>query len=397
MANIGIQIERNRAHGRGVLEGIADYQLAETNWLVELLERKDLLKPDVLAGFDGIVARVMDNEVADALVAFGKPVVDAYGRLDDNPLTSIRLDDAAIGEMAAAAFRDHYFRNCAFCGFPGIRFSEARGAAFKASVESQGGVCSVYGENSRHAFHDRMFLRERVDSVADESALATWVRKLPKPVAVFCCNDLRALQLQRICVKRRIALDRSISILGVDNDIVLCTFSKPSLSSIDTDPRALGRTAARLLDRQLRGERKKKDGPQQFLHPPRGVVERMSTAVYPFKTPWLPGAVEFIRAHLREGVSANDVVKFVGYSHPVVGRAFKEEMGMTIQKEIIRLRCNLACRLLAETDLSSAEIAVRCGYPDIHYFYHVFTESFKEPPEAWRKSWRADHAGLGGR
>ena len=388
MATVGIQIERNRAHGRGVLEGIADYQLAETNWQVELLERKDLLKPDVLAGFDGIVARVMDNEVADALVAFGKPVVDAYGRLDGNPLASIRLDDAAIGEMAAEAFRDHYFRNCAFCGFPGIRFSEARGAAFKASVEAHGGTCAVYGEKSRGAFQDRMFQRERVDSVADEAKLATWLRKLPKPIAVFCCNDLRALQLQRVAVRRRIALEQSVSILGVDNDIVLCTFSKPSLSSIDTDPRALGRTAARLLDRQLRGERKKKDGPQQFLHPPRGVVERMSTAVYPFKTPWLPGAVEFIRAHLREGVSANDVVKFVGYSHPVVGRAFKEEMGMTIQKEIIRLRCNLACRLLAETDLSAEEVAARCGYPDIHYFYRVFTDCFKEPPEAWRKAWR---------
>ena len=36
------------------------------------------------------------------------------------------------------------------------------------------------------------------------------------------------------------------------------------------------------------------------------------------------GAVEFIRTHLREGISANDVVKCVGYSHPVVGRAFKE-------------------------------------------------------------------------
>lgn len=32
---VGVMVERDRAHGRGVLEGIADYQLKETSWRVE--------------------------------------------------------------------------------------------------------------------------------------------------------------------------------------------------------------------------------------------------------------------------------------------------------------------------------------------------------------------------
>lgn len=127
-------VERNRAHGRGALEGIADYQLRETSWRVELVARADLLKPAFVAGFDGLIVRVMDNALADALVASRKPVVDTYGRLDDNPLPSIRLDDAAIGELAAEAFADRHFKNCAYCGFPSIRFSAARGRAFASDV-----------------------------------------------------------------------------------------------------------------------------------------------------------------------------------------------------------------------------------------------------------------------
>lgn len=377
-------VERNRAHGRGVLEGIADYQLRETSWCVELVARADLLKPAFVAGFDGLIVRVMDNALANALVASRKPVVDTYGRLDDNPLPSIRLDDAAIGELAAEAFADRHFKNCAYCGFPSIRFSAARGRAFAASVARRGGTCAVYSAEGVRGFSDRMFLCEDTENVLDARALTAWVKALPKPVAVFCCNDLRALQLQRVCRRANLDLTRDLSILGVDNDIVLCTFSNPSLSSIDTDPRALGWTAAEMLDEQMRAGRVRRA--ISVRHPPRRVVERMSMHVYPFQTPWLAEAVEYIRQNLASGVTAASVVKHIGYSHPTVAQAFAAELGHPIKKEILCQRNRLAARLLRETSCSASEISARCGYRSPQYFSHCFAETFGQTPDAWRKA-----------
>ena len=40
---IGVQVETNRAHGRSMLEGIADYALAHTDWRLESVEPKSLI------------------------------------------------------------------------------------------------------------------------------------------------------------------------------------------------------------------------------------------------------------------------------------------------------------------------------------------------------------------
>ena len=229
-----------------------------------------------------------------------------------------------------------------------------------------------------------MFLRENVENIVDAKDLTAWVQSLEKPVAIFCCNDMRALQLQRVCRQAKMDLAHEISILGVDNDTVLCTFTNPSLSSIDTDPHALGWTAAEMLAAQMdAGDRRTVVA---ALHRPRGVVERMSTQVYPFKTPWLAEAVAYIRRNLAKGVTADDVVRRIGYSHPTVSRAFVAELGHPVKKEIQCQRSRLACRLLKETSYSAGEISARCGYRSPQYFSHCFAEEFGVPPDVWRKS-----------
>jgi hypothetical protein len=113
---IAIQIEKNRAHGRALLKGVADYALEHTDWRLELVEPEKLACPAYLAAFDGFIVRVMDDRTAAALIKSRKPVVDTYGRIDDNPLVSIRLDDRAIAEMAFSCFEERHCRSLAYCG-----------------------------------------------------------------------------------------------------------------------------------------------------------------------------------------------------------------------------------------------------------------------------------------
>ena len=384
---IALQIEKSRAHGRALLRGIADYALERTDWRLELVEPERLVRPSYLAQFDGLIVRVMDDRTAAALVQSGKPVVDTYGRIDRNPLESIRLDDAILAKMAYDCFAEHHYRSFAYCGFDGLRFSEARGEAFREQVEGNGGVCSLFRVPERMRIGDTFFRDEKTD-VPDARALRTWLKSLPKPTAVFCCNDLRAVQVLKVCADCGLKVPEDLAVLGADNDVLLCTFASPSLSSIETDPFALGRTAAEMLDRQMQGKpnrRKASAGLAPVLHRPKRAVERSSTDSYPFRIPWLVDAVRYIRRNVADGVTADDVVRMVGYSHPKVNQAFAQELGHSIKKEILHQRIRLACAMLRNTDLPSSAVAVRCGYRSPQYFSHCFIGEFGMTPELWRK------------
>ena len=389
-ARIALQIEKNRAHGRALLEGISEYALDCLNWRLGLVDAADLVRRKELDKFDAFIVRVMDRATARALAKTGKPVVDVYGRVEKSPLTTVRLDDDALGQMAAEYFAGRHFTQCAYCGFPGVRFSNARGAAFARACAERGVVCHVYANSSRgERISDTFFRDERVDGMPDAAALRAWAEGLPKPVGVFCCNDIRAAHLLAALEKSETVVGRDLAVLGTDNDAILCMTANPTLSSIDTDAQSLGRKAARLLHEAMRGA----PPGVRLLHRPARIVERQSTNVWPFRHPWLGAALSFIQQHLADGVSANDVVRHVGYSHPFVNRAFVKETGGTIKQEITHQRMERAVRLLAGTDKTTFEISAICGYTTVQYFTSSFTKKFGRPPDAWRRRYTANAGG----
>ena len=386
LRSIGVQVERSRAHGRTLLEGLADFALTQYDWRMDLLEPELLTDPTTLARYDGFIARVMDDRTAKALLATGKPVVDVYGRLEDSPFVTLRLDDEAIAEMAASFFANRMFGFVATCGYPGLRFSDARDAVFAREAKERGMRCSVYSGEAPGQVKDTFFRKEMTGQVPDEAALATWLAGLPKPTAVFCCNDIRAFQVMKVCEATGLRVPEEIAVLGVDNDTLLCSFTATPFSSIDTHPFALGRRAGELLADLF--AHPARHG-RTVLHPPRRVIERASTDTYQFSIKWISDALVYIRRNLTSGVNASDVVRHVGYSHTTVNNAFRYELGTTVQQEIIRQRLELACRLLAETETSAAKIATDAGFRNPQYFSKVFSEAFRQTPDAWRRERRS--------
>ena len=379
---IGLQIEKSREHGRALLSGLADFALSRPDWRFDLLDPDDVSDQKALAGYDGLIVRVMDDATAAALAKSGKTVIDTYGRVDSSPFDTIRLDDEAIARMAADCFADHRFEQCAFCGFAGPRFSAARGEAFTVAVRKSGRTCFAYAGEESSTIADTFFRNERTDKVPDARALSSWIESLPKPIAVFCCNDIRAFQLLRVCETVGVKVPDEVAVLGVDNDVLLATFTRPPLSSIDTDPSALGRRAGEMLAARLEGA---SHAPQVVLHPPRRVIERASTEVFPFATPWMSDAMVYIRRNLDKGISAKDVVARLGYSHTAVNNAFRAELGTSVHQEILRQRLALAMRLLRETERSAARIAVDVGFQNAQYFSRAFSSAFGTTPDAWRR------------
>src|SRR5690606_24690846 len=79
----------------------------------------------------------------------------------------------------------------------------------------------------------RPVARAKRESLSARSIpLETWVRRLPKPVAVLACDDIRGFQLLEACRNAGIEVPSEVAVMGVGNDELLCALASPALSSI---------------------------------------------------------------------------------------------------------------------------------------------------------------------
>jgi LacI family transcriptional regulator len=82
---------------------------------------------------------------------------------------------------------------------------------------------------------------------------------LPKPpTAVMCCNDMAAIGALKTLSSRGLIAGRDISLIGFD-DLSLCNFTQPSLSTIRFSPSELATLAFRALLEDIRLEKTKRD------------------------------------------------------------------------------------------------------------------------------------------
>ena len=81
-----------------------------------------------------------------------------------------------------------------------------------------------------------------------ENTMNTFCEKLKSNnfTAVFACNDLMAVGVLNACKKLSLKVPHDISIIGYDN-IALCNFVEPKLTTIDQKISELGYNAAELL------------------------------------------------------------------------------------------------------------------------------------------------------
>ena len=381
---IGLLIERSRAFGRLMCEGIITYA-QDREWDVRYLEPGDLSGRHV-AGFDGFIARVTTDRIARLLAATKKPVVDVFYNLPDYGFSIVKERHESIGRLAAEHFIDRRFRNFAYCPYGSGKTSVYCRTAYAQRLRREGFACDVFALSSEIAYpsDNREIIGDRIAVPCDAKPLSRWLKHLPKPAAVFCPDDLRAWQVLATCAKCGIRVPDEIAILGLDNDILICGGAHPMLSSIDPNTREIGRVAAETLEKLMTRSVRR---PIIRQVEPAGVVSRASTAIFPLDPPWLSDALIFIGRHAADGISASDVLRHLNRSHTLVSRAFTKTLGTTVQKEIARVRIETACTLLKNTSLPLEEIASRAGFSSYTYFMQAFSAALKMPPGVWRTTY----------
>lgn len=96
----------------------------------------------------------------------------------------------------------------------------------------------------------------------------------------------------------------------------------------------------------------------------------------------------YIEQNLTSTIRVTDLAKMVGLSESAFSRLFKRCTNSTVPQYINRLRIAHACRLLAETDLTIAEIIRQCGYQSPAHFQRQFQKIHRRPPQTYRRALR---------
>jgi LacI family transcriptional regulator len=370
-------VETSREFGRGLLHGIARYSRLHGPWRVyrwpgaldSLLPEWKYLK------IDGAVVR--DVKAVEGLVHSGLPVIFAqHNKESYAPFPAIITDSAAIGCMAAEHFLDRGFQNFAYCGLDEFLWSRKRAEHFTRRVEQAGFAVNLYNQPTTRA--GRAARREQ-DRIAD------WLRSLPKPAAVMCCNDDRALQVIEACKATSLRVPDDVAVLGVDNDVLVCDLADPPISSISLDTETAGREAAKLLDHLMKGGQMTG---QEIPVRPTHIVLRMSTDILTVADPDVAAALRFIRCNPNRLIQVDDVVEATNVSRRVLEKRFKAILRRSVHEEIRRVRVNNIIPLLVGTDMTITDIALHCGFDGVEHI----SRYFRKETGASLRDYRRQHA-----
>ncbi len=324
---------------------------------------------------DGLIAHIHTRSEQAALMQLRRPIVQI---LDDAPsrrLPAVVHDEATIGRLGAEHFLERGFTHFAFAGVD-FGWSRARERAFVEHLAARGRPCVCLHPHRRPG--ERLTWVEAIRP----ARLARWLARLPRPVAIMACNDDVARHIADSCTRVGRRVPDDVAVLGVDNNELQSAFIVPTLSTIATDLQQLGRAAAALLDRLILG---RPEGPQRIVVPPRELVVRQSTDVLALSDPLVARAVALIRAHADQGIDVRDVLAQIPLSRRALERGLRVALGCAPAQEIRRVRLAKARHLLATTDLSTQEIAARCGFAYRTYLCLAFKKAFGLSPRACRR------------
>jgi LacI family transcriptional regulator len=314
----------------------------------------------------------------------GIPCVDLSDHPDRTPgIPKVRPDNRAIGEEAAEYFLEKGFRNFGFCGFATENWSSTRGsgfcdALFIMGMQSHkletaypdfyhGPICNPCGPQWDE--HERHLIEE-------------WLDSIPKPVGIFCCNDMRGLQVLEACRSLGIHVPGEVAVLGANNDLFRCELSQPQLSSIPVNTDFYGTTAARLLAEMMAGV----DHSQtEIMVDPLGVISRHSTDFTHIQDRTIIQALDLIWDRSCKGITVEEIAKAVNVSRSLLERKFRRYLGKSPQAEIRKVQLTQVKKLLSETDYTLDQVAELAGYQHPEYMHAVFKKQTSMTPSQYRR------------
>lgn len=171
-------------------------------------------------------------------------------------------------------------------------------------------------------------------------------------------------------------------LVGVDDDPAFCDHTRPTLTSVRPGFRTSGRLVAEILLRRIANPA---HPPQKLVYPPLGLTRRLSTRQLTAPSDAMGAALDYIRREACNGLTAADVVKFLGLPERTAECRFKAATGRRIIDEIVSVRLEHVFELLKRPNQTIEPIANLCGWSSSIYLKRLFKARTGLTMSAWRE------------
>ncbi|WP_299430165.1 DNA-binding transcriptional regulator [uncultured Maribacter sp.] len=379
MKKVFVQLESGRGYGRDILKGIHDYNnqyskweiIFETAYYLKTNKNRDIIKLVSEIRPDGCILENIDN--IESFVKLGIPIIQTSSinvNTTNTPYLQGNYD--ADGKMAFDYFSSKGFKNLAFFGVNKVSWSDNRLESFKKHAKLR--------NTNIHNYVPTKKIKTKGLS-HDLKDIIIWLKALPKPIGILCCNDDLGLILINACSMAGLKIPYEIAILGIDNDELLCNIANPKLSSIARNHTKVAFNACKILDDLMNGIPIKNN---IIPTEPLNIVERTSTDTIASKDVEVIKALNFIRSNTHLNLTVNDVVEKTTISRRSLYTRFRKVTNRTILEEIQFHKIKKFKELLIAQKLSVKEIAFCLGFDDISHISRWFSAIEGITPIKWR-------------
>jgi len=376
---VAIMIETSRTCERSFLRGIAKYSALLGPWTVYnkpqfYLKSGKMHALSILQewGVQGIIA--CDTDLDKEMLESGIPIVSLAVKNIVPGVVNVIGDVSRSGRMAAEYLLECGLRNFAFCGIGRFYWSEGRMQSFRDRIKQAGFEAHVFIEPE--SLYCSTWKKTQV-------ALSKWLCGLPKPIGIMTCADDCSQHVVEACKINDIKIPEEISIIGVDNDDLVCLFCNPTLSSIALNFGRAGYEAASVLDKMMK---RKKPAVQDIMVCVDQVVERQSTNILTIGNKEVVDALHFIQDNAKFPIQVSDVVNAASLSRRNLEMKFMKYCGCSINSKIQHYRIMLICRMLTTTDMTVSQIALELGFANISHLSRYFHKAMQVSPSDYRKN-----------
>lgn len=365
-----------------LLKGIVNYSRQKEQWIICRMPpayKKAIGIPGVVRwakswGADAVIGQFEETDDVGLFAVNGIVAVAQDFKQRFSTIPNITADYIGTGKMAARFYIERGFRHFGFFGFSNVCWSDERCQGFRQEVERAG-----FG-NSFHTYNlqdiDKLWFYER-------EQLAEWLQSLPKPIGIMACDDNQGNNLVEACHSAGIKIPTEISIMGVDNDELLCNLGSTPLSSIQVNIEEGGSQTAALIERRVFHP----EAPlEDVVLKPVKIIGRMSTAAYATGDVQIQKAIQYIHRNSMKKISVEDVMGEVALSRRLLERRFKKVTGQTIYQYITDLKLKQFAQMMLDSDEQLISIAISLGESDTKSISRRFKQLYGCSPREWREN-----------
>ncbi len=362
MKRVVLLLETSRVFGRQLISGIVRYSRLNSPWLFykEPIDLKSSIPHLTSWKPDGIIMR--DTLITKELLKLKIPTIFApHGSEYPRNIPLIVTDSFSIAKMASDHFIGKGFKNLAFCGYDSIEWSEQRKSYF-SRFNNEAGI-RTYNYISLKKFRQNDWEKE-------QQHVCRWINGLPKPIGIFACNDDRGLDILEVCKLMKLKVPEDVAVVGVDNDLMVCEFGDPPLSSIALNTESAGFEAARLLDKMMSSGNKMNG--RKIIATSSHIVQRQSSDILAVNDKEVAQAIQFIKDNAKNKILIKDMLRAIRIGRQALEKKFRNTIHRTIYNEIQQVRIESISKLLTETDLPISQITSLYYFTDVEHISRFF-------------------------